>query len=118
MALNALLLRKSKIQKVITICSRWKKLNGELSQGMKKHSAFCESVECIEKNEPLFTPYDRTKILTIRALYDEKVDSRVIPFPGAANICLPLLFHGPTIAFSLSLFSYVIFRFIQTVKHQ
>lgn len=118
MALNALLLRKSKIQKVITICSRWKKLNGELSQGMKKHKAFCESVERIEKDEPSLTLIDRSKILTIRALYDEMVNPRVIPFSGATNICFPLLFHGPTIVLSLSLFSYVIFRFMKTNKRQ
>lgn len=116
--LNVLLLRKSKVQRVITICSRWKKFNGELSEGMKKHRAFCESVEQIEKNGPLLTSTERVKILTIRALYDEMVNPRLIPFPGATNICLPLLFHGPTIIFSLSLFSYVIFRFIKTNKHQ
>ena len=117
LVLNAFSNKKTKINKVITVCSRLKigKMNG--LSGFKKrvegYPSFKESIIETEKIEKLFSKKDRQKIMTVHALLgDQLIKANTATVNGAKNIGVPTLGHRISIGVSLTIFSKPLREFI------
>lgn len=94
LSINAFRQRKSKINKIITVCSRVKRdkdfgINGFINK-TKKSLSFRESILDSEKNLNDFSLEEKKKILTIHAFFgDELVPKNTAVISGAKNISIP-----------------------------
>jgi hypothetical protein len=91
--INVFSLKKEKIQRVVTLCSRFTDNCGQLSSGMKKCEAYRDSIKRVQETEQSLSKNDKKKILTIKALYDEKVPSSVssLSHIRAITLCHPFI---------------------------
>ena len=107
--LNVFAARKQVIHRVINICGRVRVGNTKGFRSFKnrtrKSVAFAESIKMAEAAEKTFTARDRTKIMTIRPLFDELVPDDTLIIQGATNIQIPMLFHSSGILSALTIFS-------------
>lgn len=108
--LNAFLIRRNKLHRVITVCSR---LRTGPRQGFRSFEnrtqtspAFAQSVTYLEENVKTLTKPDREKIMTVRAFYgDELVPSATVSLDGAYNVSIPTCGHALSISLMFILFS-------------
>ena len=87
--LNAFFDRRDKIHRVVNVCGRLRfgvNFEPTLDDASKKNPAFRESVVLFENRESLLSDEERSKILTIRALFDEVVPISTTRLTGAKNI--------------------------------
>ncbi|PIR99383.1 hypothetical protein COT86_04340 [Candidatus Collierbacteria bacterium CG10_big_fil_rev_8_21_14_0_10_43_36] len=117
--LNAFLKRKNQIHRVINICGRLRTgpITGLRSFSSKTSTspAFAESIKLFENREHLLSRTDRKKIMTMRPAFgDELVPPNTVSIAGSSNITLPTVEHILSIALSLSLFSKVLLRFLNS----
>jgi len=110
--LNAFVERKDVIQKVINLDGFLRPGNAKGYRSFDKRSAksvaFRESVLRFEKLEPILTPKDRKKILTVRPLFDELVPPETVMVRGALNRQIPMVEHVLNIAMALVVYDPVI----------
>jgi hypothetical protein len=113
-ALNAFLERKNTVHKVISLCG-WLRV-GEHRKYLErvKHisTSFVESVTLLDRRENELSSEDRTKIMTVRPIFDELVASDVVILNGAQNIRLPVPGHTLAIICGLTIFSRKLINFI------
>jgi hypothetical protein len=113
-ALNAFLERKNAVHKVISLCG-WLRI-GEHRRYLErlKHisTSFVESVTLLDRRERELSSEDRTKIMTVRPIFDELVASDVVILNGAQNIRLPVPGHTLAIISGLTIFSRQLIDFI------
>lgn len=118
LSINAFSQRKSKINKIITVCSRVKRgkdfgINGFINK-TKKSLSFRESVLNSEKNLNGFSLEEKKKILTIHAFFgDESVPKNTAVVNNAKNIGIPTCGHLFSIWSILVWGSKNIFEFVQ-----
>lgn len=116
--INAYCKRRDKIAKVINVCGRLKK--GEnvfptLDVAARNSLSFKQSVLLCEENLKTLTVQDKTKILTIRSMYDEIVPVSLIPIAGANNIRIFSIEHLLSISLTMTLYSKNIVDFIVSI---
>lgn len=114
--LNAFYERKKSVHRVVNVCGRLKSGTGvypTLDVASKTSPSFKESVLLFEKREPLFTIKERSKVLTMRALFDELVPTSTILLRGAKNIQLLSIEHVLSIVSALTIYNRPIREFLQ-----
>lgn len=114
--INAFALRKSKVDHVINNCGRVRPGGSpwlSYSAATAMSPSFRESIELADKNIATFTPKDKRKILTARAIFDEVVPARLTPIEGATNIVLPFIEHTATIYAGLTFLKFPFIKFLQ-----
>ncbi|MFZ2206792.1 MAG: hypothetical protein WA061_03975 [Microgenomates group bacterium] len=114
-ALNLFGERRKSIDKVIINCGRVR--DGDwpwftFNQATELSPSFKESVLKAQELEKTFTPYDRSRILTLRPLFDEVVPPSTVSIQGAKNTVTPSFEHSLSIALNMTLFSKQIIDFI------
>ncbi len=115
--LNAFVLRRKKIYRVINNCGRLRRgkdIFPSLGFAARGYPAFKDSVLLCEKNQKKLTKKDLKKIMTIRALVDEVVPSSTTIIQGAKNIEIFSIQHTISIYLSISVYSKNILQFLQT----
>jgi hypothetical protein len=108
--------RKQNISSVVINCGRIR--SGDwpwftFDQATALSPSFRESVLMAEKTERTLTDLDRSKILTLRPLFDETVPPFTVPINGAKNEVVPSVEHVLSIALNMTLFSKKIIDFIK-----
>lgn len=116
-ALNLYGERKKQISRVIINCGRVR--SGDwpwftFRQGTALSPSFKKSVLKAQELEKTLTADDRTKILTLRPLFDEVVPSFTVPIRGAKNKITFSLIHTLSIALNMTMFKKQIIDFILT----
>ncbi len=114
-AINAYILRKNKINKVINVGGRLREGVGtipSLEQATRNSISFKESVLRCERNLKLLTKTDKQKILTIRPLYDEVAPISLMTIKGATNIQILSLEHTFSIFLALTVYKRTIVNFL------
>lgn len=115
--INAYAQRKDKVHKVINNCGRVRP-GGSLWLPFERvvagTASFRESIFLAEQNINSFSPADRTKILTARALFDEVVPADQTPIEGATNIVLPMIEHSLAIYSALTFLKKPLIEFLTT----
>lgn len=106
--MNAFVLRKNKIYKVISVCGRLKQGSEKGFRSFEAKTAsslaFKESILMFEKHEPNLTKSDKKKIMTIRALFDELVPDNTSWIKGATNNKINSIEHMFSIWMGLSFY--------------
>lgn len=114
-ALNIFGKRKAYIDSVIINCGRIR--SGDwpwftFDQATASSPSFKTSVLMAEKTEKELTDKDKTKILTIRPLFDEVVPYFTVPIRGAKNNVVYSVGHGVSIALNMTLLDKTIIDFV------
>ncbi len=114
--LNAYYERKESIHRVVNVCGRLRSgihVYPSLGAASRNSPAFKESVLLFEKRERLFTKIERSKVLTMRALFDELVPSSTSILRGAINIQIPSVEHVLSIVSALTIYNRPIRAFLR-----
>lgn len=114
-ALNLFGERRKIINRVIINCGRVR--NGDwpwftFNQATERSPSFKESVLKAQELEKTFTKEDRSRILTLRPLFDEVVPPSTVSIYGAKNAVVPSLEHGLSITLNMTLLNKQIIDFI------
>jgi pimeloyl-ACP methyl ester carboxylesterase len=114
-ALNLFGERRKMINRVVINCGRVR--NGDwpwftFNQATKQSPSFKESVLRAQELEKTFTKEDRSKILTLRPLFDEVVPPSTVSIYGAKNVVVPSLEHSLSITLNMTLLHKQIIDFI------
>ncbi len=115
-AINAFVLRKDKVHRVINVCGRLRRGDGAqptLGKAARTSRSFYDSVLACEEHVAKFTNEDCRKILTFRPLFDELVPPSTVTVPGAKNVRLPTIEHIMSIVSAITMFSRSIVECIQ-----
>lgn len=117
LAINILGERRGKIHRVVVNCGRVR--TGDwpwftFDQATASSPSFKESVLRSERIISELSVAERTKILTLRPLFDEVVPSFTVPIKGATNEIVPSVEHVLTIALTMTLFSGRIIKFLRS----
>lgn len=105
--------RNKNINAVVFICG---KLNRPEAVGEKYYAqnpAFRDAMKQLNSNVAKLNDKQRSKVLSIAPLFDETVAKKDTHIRGAKNIVFPALFHVPTIALVISLFSFLPISFLK-----
>lgn len=109
LAMNAFLMRRESVNKVVSVCGRLKAGSAEEISP----PAFGQSVASFEEKEKSLTAYDRAKMMTISAKFgDQLVPAKTSVIEGVINTKVPTPEHVFSIAMSLTLFSRPIINFL------
>lgn len=117
-ALNAFVLRKDSVYKVVSTSGRLKRGPytdfRSLDQRSLTSPAFKESVLLFEQKEKTLSKEDKKRIMTVRAQFgDELVPGDTATVKGAYNIQIPTAEHLITGALTVSLFSKLVIDFLK-----
>lgn len=117
-AVNAFILRRNKIHRIINVCGRLRTgpEEGYRSFQLKTagSKAFAQSVKLAEAKEPELTKTDRKKIMTVHAMFgDELVPPETVSISGAYNTSVPTGAHMLSIGAALSVFPSRLIKFIK-----
>ncbi len=118
--LNAFYARKNKIHRVVNVCGRLRagqNVFPSLEFASRQSPAFGESVTLFESREPSLTDADRSKILTIRAIFDEVVPTSTTTLPGAINIRLFSIEHILSIVAAMTIYVRPMIEFLHESPH-
>lgn len=105
--------RNKNINAVVFICG---KLNRPEAVGEKYYAenpSFRDAMKQLNSNVAKLNDRQRSRIMSITPLFDETVAKKDTYIPGAKNIVFPALFHVPTIALIISLFSFLPIGFVK-----
>lgn len=117
--LNAFVLRREGIDKVVTVCSRINPINNwgyrSFNNRTSSSPAYAESIMSFEEKRKLLQPNDYQKIMTVRPFFGDQLNpANTMVIPGARNITLPIAEHFSTIAMSLTVLSNPLISFIKS----
>lgn len=120
-AVNLFCQNKDKIHRTINVCGRLHKYNmvgwSNFNLRTKKSLRFKKSVEQCEENMKRLTSFDKRKILILSPLFgDEIVPVRSMQIVGVKNIKLFSFEHMLTIVLALTLYTKVIFNFLNSYE--
>lgn len=114
--LNAFCDRRDKVYRVVNICGRLragKKVFPSLEIASRTSTSFKESVLLFEKRESCLTKKDKSKILTMRALFDEIVPASTTILPGATNIQILSIEHILSIIMAMTIYIRPMIKFLK-----
>jgi pimeloyl-ACP methyl ester carboxylesterase len=115
LAVNALTRRPKSVHRVINVCGRLRAgqhVHPTLKQAARTSPAFFQSVEASEAAQASLDPALATRVLTLRARWDEVVPPSTVTLPGADNRCLLSAEHVLSITVGLVFYRRVILDFI------
>lgn len=114
--INAFCKRKNKISKVINVCGRLregKNVFPTLRQAAMTSPSFEESVLLCEANLEKLSKKDKSKIMTIKPLFDEVVPGSTVAISGANNAVIFSVEHIVSIVLAVTLYSKKIMEFLR-----
>lgn len=98
---------------VVFVCGKLRRPEAVGEQYYTKNPAFRDAMRHLNENVDRVSKAQKSKMLTITPLFDETVVVKDAKIEGVKNVTLPTLFHVPTIALSISLFSACILLFLK-----
>lgn len=115
LVINAYLQRKSKIHRIVTVCSQLRQSHMVKNTTLSKSKAFKESVLKAENKIKALDETEKKQILNVRSLLkDELVPKDTSVIKGTKKIEIPTEAHILTIVMALTLLSSNIIRFIKS----
>lgn len=108
-ALHALLAHPEVVRRVVTVCTPY-----TLPASWNRNQLLLESVRDVD---PRFRQADaalKRRVLSVHAVYDQRVPGRLSRPRGVRAVGLPTLGHGPSIGAALTLFCWPIWRFLRS----
>lgn len=105
-AINALAVRNN-VKRVLTVCSPLRTMPG------LRNPLLAASIKQVMATVEAFTPQQKQRILSIRAVYDQVVDTRLSQAPQVRSLRLFSIWHAPTIYVALMLYAPLLARFFR-----
>jgi hypothetical protein len=112
-AVAAFVLRSRTISGVVFICGKLARPEAVQKSYFIENPAFYTSMQQLEVNLAKLKPVDKHKMLSIRPLYDQTVAVRDTKIAGVHSKLIPTLFHTPSIALGITIFSLVVVSFLK-----
>jgi hypothetical protein len=112
-ALAAFAQRKRTVSGVVFICGKLARPEGVQKSYFIKNPAFQTAMARLKSYEAKLNTSDRQKILSIRPLYDQTVAVRDTKISGVHHRIIPTLFHAPSIALGITIFSPIVIFFLK-----
>lgn len=109
-AVNALVARPSLVHKVITVCAPLDRLPN------LRNLLLAESIDLVRTNLKSMTPEEKRRVLSVRALYDRVVDTRLSRPSGVPSHRIWMIAHAPTIFVALTLSARRLNRFFRKAR--
>ncbi len=113
MALTAFALRKKDISGVVCVCGKINRPDTVSRAYYAANPAFEESMSQLNDRLRELSTDDKRKILSIHPLYDQTVPVTDTYIKGVKSRRIPTVFHVPSIALCLTVFSFVIIKFLK-----
>lgn len=113
MALTAFTLRKKDISGVVCVCGKINRPEIVSQAYYAANPAFREAMYQLSDRLDELSINDKSKILSIHPLYDQTVPVEDTYIEGVKKSRIPTVFHVPSIALCLTIFSFVIMRFLK-----
>lgn len=105
--------RKQTVSGVVFICGKLRRPEAVGANYYLQNPAFREAMSTLKDNLQILTKSERARIMSIHPLFDETVVVSDTIVGGAKRFVLPTLFHVPTIALAITLFSFVPIIFLK-----
>jgi len=113
MALTAFALRKKDISGVVCICGKINRPESVSKAYYAANPAFKESMYQLGDRLKELNARDKRKIVSIHPLYDQTVPVKDTYIEGVKSSRIPTVFHVPSIALCLTIFSFVVVSFLK-----
>ncbi|MDO8335585.1 MAG: hypothetical protein Q7T74_02260, partial [Candidatus Saccharibacteria bacterium] len=107
MAVAAYARRVEKINGVAFICGKLRRPEAVGARYYLQNPAFREAMSTLNDNLASLTKIERARMMSIHPLFDETVVITDTFVDGAKKAILPTLFHVPSIALGITIFSFV-----------
>lgn len=113
--LTAFALRKKSVSGVACICGKIGRPEAVGASYFIQNPAFRSAIFGLRQYLDMLKAGDRQRVLSIRPLFDEIVATKDTKLQGAKKAILPTLFHVPSIALGISIFSFVPILFLKRI---
>jgi len=107
---------KDKINGAAFICGKLRRPEAVGAQYYLQNPAFREAMSTLNDNLYSLTRTERARIISIHPLFDETVVITDTFVGGAKKAVLPTLFHIPSIALGITIFSFIPIFFLKRLR--
>ncbi len=112
-ALAAFVRRKPAISGIVFICGKLAHPETVNPRYYKENPAFRGAMDELPANLKQLTSVDTQKLLSIRPIYDQTVAVKDTLVSGARHTIIPALYHAPSIAAAITIFSPIAIFFLK-----
>ena len=116
LAVAAYTRRKETINGAAFICGKLRNPQTVGASYYLQNPAFREAMSTLNDNIASLTKVERARIISVSPLLDETVVVKDTVVTGAKNVKSPTLFHVPTIALGITIFSFVPIIFLKRLQ--
>lgn len=116
LAVAAFARRRETINGVVFICGKLRNPQTVGTSYYLQNPAFREAMITLNDNLASLTKTERARIMSISPLLDETVVVKDTKVTGAKNVKSPTLFHVPTIALGITIFSFLPIFFLKRLR--
>ena len=113
-ALNAYVERKDKTSGVVFICGKIIGYDSVNPRYFRENPAFDESLALTQRNLEKLTEKDKSKMLSVRPIYDETVPIPATMIPGVESRLIISAFHIPSIFLALTIYKRGFLNFLKS----
>jgi hypothetical protein len=113
-ALNAYMVRKNKIHRVVYICGKLKRPESIGEAYYRRNPAFKESMLLAQTNINKLDKFDKAKMLSMAPLHDETVPVKDTKINGVRNFRMFSAYHIPSIFAAISIYSPALCKFLRS----
>lgn len=111
-AFNAYMANKGKIHRVVYVCGKLRRPESIGDGYYRKNPAFKQSLQMVEPQIEQMNEVDKSKMLSLKPLYDQTVPIADTVLPGVRNWKMVSLWHVPSIFIGITAYSPIICKFI------
>lgn len=105
--------RSEKVSGIAFICGKLRRPEAVGEQYYTENPSFRDAMKQLNTNVAKLNDREKAKIMSIAPLFDETVAKKDTYIRGVKNVVVPTLFHVPSIALCISIFSFIPIFFLK-----